>query len=203
MEFNEKLQELRKSKGLTQEELAEALFVSRTAISKWESGRGYPSLESLKQISRFFAVSIDELICPEEIISAAEEEKKASLDRYLSLLCAILDILPGLLLFLPVFGNGTETTVSVSLFAITGLSPWLKTVFAAVITLTVLNGLCGVIISRLDKPVWNHHRLITGLALSVTGTAVFILTRQPYAGIICLTILVIKGMLIWKRKNLS
>jgi len=40
--FNEKLQQLRKEKGLTQEQLAEELFVSRTAISKWESGRGYP-----------------------------------------------------------------------------------------------------------------------------------------------------------------
>ena len=47
MEFNEKLQSLRKNKGLTQEELAEALYVSRTAISKWESGRGYPSIDSL------------------------------------------------------------------------------------------------------------------------------------------------------------
>lgn len=49
MEFHEKLQELRKSRGLTQEELAEALFVSRTAISKWESGRGYPSIDSLRK----------------------------------------------------------------------------------------------------------------------------------------------------------
>ena len=47
MEFHEKLQELRKQKNLTQEELSEILFVSRTAISKWESGRGYPSIDSL------------------------------------------------------------------------------------------------------------------------------------------------------------
>ena len=59
MEFNEKLQELRKARGLTQEELAEALFVSRTAISKWESGRGYPSIDSLKQIANYFSISID------------------------------------------------------------------------------------------------------------------------------------------------
>ena len=49
MEFNEKLQELRKGKGLTQEELAQAIFVSRTAVSKWESGRGYPNIDSLKE----------------------------------------------------------------------------------------------------------------------------------------------------------
>ena len=53
MDFNEKLQELRKAKSLTQEELAEAVFVSRTAVSKWESGRGYPSIDSLKELSRF------------------------------------------------------------------------------------------------------------------------------------------------------
>ena len=41
------------NKNLTQEQLAEMLFVSRTAISKWESGRGYPSIDSLKEISNF------------------------------------------------------------------------------------------------------------------------------------------------------
>ena len=199
MEFNEKLQELRKSRSLTQEELAEALFVSRTAVSKWESGRGYPNLDSLKEISRYFSVSIDDLICSEEIITAAEDEKKACVDKYLSLICGVLDILSALLLFLPVFGNGTDAPASVSLFMITGLSPWIKAVFAVLIGVTAANGLCGVIISRFDQPVWDRHRLVTGMALSVIGSAVFILTRQPYAGILCLAILVVKGLLIWKR----
>ena len=53
MELNEKLLQLRKQKGLTQEALADALFVSRTAISKWESGRGYPNIDSLKAIAQF------------------------------------------------------------------------------------------------------------------------------------------------------
>ena len=78
MEFHEKLRQLRLQKGLTQEALAQSLFVSRTAISKWESGRGYPSIDSLKEISRYFSVTIDELICPEEIISAAKEKTDSS-----------------------------------------------------------------------------------------------------------------------------
>ena len=79
MEFNEKLQELRKSKGLTQEELAEKLYVSRTAVSKWESGRGYPNIESLKEISLFFSVSIDELLSTEKLLFIAEKENKSNI----------------------------------------------------------------------------------------------------------------------------
>ena len=202
MEFNEKLQELRKSKSLTQEELAEALFVSRTAISKWEQGRGYPSIDSLKEISRFFSVSIDDLICSEEIISAAADEKKECVKKYISLICNTLDIFLALLLFLPVFGNGTDHPVSVSLYAIKGLNTWIKTVFAALISLAVLNGICGVIINHFDKPVWNRHRLMTVMVLSVACVAVFILTRQPYAGIICLAVLVVKGFMVARGKGL-
>ena len=86
MEFHEKLLELRKSKGTTQEELAEALFVSRTAVSKWESGRGYPNIDSLKELSRFFSVKIDDLICSEEILSAAENEKKDGLHPLMNMM---------------------------------------------------------------------------------------------------------------------
>lgn len=200
MEFHEKLLELRKSKGLTQEELAAALYVSRTAVSKWESGRGYPGIDSLKEISRFFSVTIDELICPQEIITAAEDDKKALLSRYVSVVCNALDILAAVLLFLPVFGNGTDSPASVSLFDLTGVQPWLKIVFVILIGIMTLDGICGVILSRFDRPVWNRHRLITGLGLSVACVGVFIGTRQPYAGIICFAILVIKAWLVIREK---
>ena len=196
MEFHEKLQELRKSRSLTQEELAEALFVSRTAVSKWESGRGYPGIDSLKEIARFFSVTVDELICPEEIISAAENEKKDFISRYLTLICGVLDILPAILLFIPAFGNGAGSRETVALSGLDGISSWIRILFIIVISLTVLNGICAAVISNFDRPVWNRHRLVTGIALTILGSALFLITRQPYAGLIFFAVLVIKGFLI-------
>ena len=139
MEFSEKLQELRKSRSMTQEELAEALFVSRTAISKWESGRGYPSIDSLKEISRFFSVTIDELICSDEMITVAENDKKEFVSKYISLICNVLDILLAILLFIPAFGNGSASSETVSLLGLSGITPWLKTVFVVIIGITILS----------------------------------------------------------------
>ena len=200
MEFNEKLQELRKGKGLTQEELAEKLFVSRTAISKWESGRGYHSIDSLKELSRYFSVTVDELICPEEILTAAEEEKQALAGRTISFISNALDLLTALLLFLPVFGTGGASPAAVSLFGLSGVHSWVRIVFLAVIGLSAFNGLCGLILIHFDRPVWNKHRLVTGIALSVAAVAVFIAARQPYAGILCFALLVIKTFGIMKLR---
>ena len=200
MEFNEKLLELRKSRSLTQEELAEKLFVSRTAVSKWESGRGYPSIDSLKDISRFFSVTIDELICTEEIIFAAQEEKKALAGRTISFISNALDLLAVILLFLPVFGNGEDPAMSVSLFGLTDVRSWVRIVFLIIIGLTTLNGLCGLILIHFDRLVWNRHRLVTGTVLSVIGVAVFIAARQPYAGILFFALLVIKTFVTMKLK---
>ena len=103
MEFNEKLQELRKSKGLTQEELAEVLYISRTAISKWESGRGYPSIDSLKEISKFFSVTIDELLSSEKIVNIAEKENKSNIQNICDLLFGNTDLMSILLIILPLY----------------------------------------------------------------------------------------------------
>jgi hypothetical protein len=102
------------------------------------------------------------------------------------------------LLFIPAFRNGADTPSAVPLFGLAGAGAWLKAVFAAVIGLTVLNGISGVIVSYFDKPVWNRHRLFTGIGLSIIGVAVFIAARQPYAGILCFALLVIKGFLMLK-----
>ena len=58
----EKIKELRKKKGLTQEDLASELNVSRQAITKWESGDGAPDIDNLRNIALFFHVSVDYLI---------------------------------------------------------------------------------------------------------------------------------------------
>lgn len=200
MEFHEKLRELRKNKGLTQEELARALYVSRTAVSKWESGRGYPGIDSLRELSRFFSVTVDELICPEEMLSAAEDDKKTFTGGYLSLICGLLDVLPALLLWIPVFGGGGASPASVTLWALGGTAGWRRILFAALLGLTVLNGICGAVISRLDRPVWNRHRRVTGLALSVLCSVVFMLTRQPYPGTFCFALLVVKAVLILRAR---
>ena len=197
MEFNEKLQKLRVNAGLTQEELSEKLYVSRTAISKWESGRGYPSIDSLKAIAKFFHITIDELISGEEMVTLAEQDKKESGKKHTALICGALDCLAVLLFLLPVFGDGGA---SVPLLSVAETGLWIKIVFIAVTALIAFNGFCAVIISGFDRPVWNKHRTVTGTVLSVVGTAVFILARQPYAGIFCLFLLVTKGFLILKKK---
>lgn len=77
MLFNEKLKELRKQKGWSQEKLAEKVNVSRQAVTKWEMGDGYPDIENLKIISNIFEKSIDELV-KEDFESHVIDEKTES-----------------------------------------------------------------------------------------------------------------------------
>ena len=80
MEFKDRLKKYRTDNNLTQEELAEKLFVSRQAISKYETGRSYPSFEVMTSVANLMGVSIDELISQEELaketINTAEQTRK-------------------------------------------------------------------------------------------------------------------------------
>ena len=62
MQFNEKIISLRKSMGLSQEELGAELHVSRQTISKWESAQSYPDFQRLVLLSDYFGLTLDELV---------------------------------------------------------------------------------------------------------------------------------------------
>ena len=130
MEFHEKLQELRKSRNLTQEELAEALYVSRTAVSKWESGRGYPSIDSLKEISAYFSISIDELLSGEKLILIAEKENRTNIRKMGDLLFGMADLFSLLMILLPLYPKTIDGFVySVNLWMYTETAVYNRVIY--------------------------------------------------------------------------
>ena len=70
MTLGEKLQDARKRCGLTQEQLAEKLSVSRSAVAKWESGKGLPDVDNLKSLAGLLNVSVDYLLDGGETVDA-------------------------------------------------------------------------------------------------------------------------------------
>ena len=124
------LKELRKEKGLTQDDLAQALYVSRTAISKWESGRGYPNIESLKAIAEFFKITVDELLSGDELLSLAEADTKQKEKHIYDIVFGLLDCCALMLFFLPFFGQKTNGVIkSVSVLLLTEISSYLQILY--------------------------------------------------------------------------
>jgi transcriptional regulator with XRE-family HTH domain len=201
MEFNEKLQELRKRKGLTQEELAELLYVSRTAISKWESGRGFPNIESLKAISKFFSVSVDELLSGEEILAIAEKDHEEKERTIRDLVFGLLDCGMALLLFLPFFGQKADGVIrEVSLLALSEVQPYLKTAYIAFVGIMIVLGIITLALQNCRQRLWTQSKSILSLTLSTVGVCLFIVSQQPYATIFVFAFLIIKALMLIKRQ---
>lgn len=200
MEFHEKLQELRKRKGLTQEELARALWVSRAAVSKWESGRGYPSIDSLKQIAKFYAVTIDELLSGDQLLTIAEADRAHKENRYRDLVFGLLDISTVLFFFLPLFGQHTGGSVqAVSLPALTTLSPLLRVAYSLAVTGIVLFGILTLALQSVQHPLWLRSKHKVSLLLCCLATLLFILSPQPYAAALLFVFLLIKALILVKK----
>lgn len=201
MEFHEKLQQLRKQKSLTQEELAEKLYVSRTAISKWESGRGYPNIDSLKAISKFFSVGIDELLSGEEVLTIAEEDSKEKQNHIRDLIFGLLDCGMALLLFLPFFGQKFgETVREVSLLALTGVSTYLKTIYFVTVIIMVLLGIVTLALQNCHRAFWLRSKRALSFLCSASCVSLFILGQQPYAALYALVFGVIKVIMMLKQR---
>ena len=199
MEFNEKLQELRKNKGLTQEELAESLYVSRTAVSKWESGRGYPNIESLKEISKFFSVSIDELLSGEKLLFIAENENKTNIKNICELLFGAVDLFYVLLIFLPLYPDTVNGFIySVSLLYYTEISSFNKTIYWVMFLALLLIGAIKIMFIKIRKEKVNKAVTVVSVFLNILIVLLFAITREVYALILVFLFLIIKGLLIFK-----
>ena len=200
MEFNEKLQELRKQKGLTQEELAASLYVSRTAVSKWESGRGYPNIESLKAIAKFFSVTVDELLSTDEVLTIAEEDGKRKEKHLRDLMYGLLDICIALLLFLPFFAEDADGIIqSVSLIALGGVQTYLKIAYlVVVITMTVM-GVLTLTLQNCQVSVWVKNKTMVSLMLGAILVLLLMISSQPYAAVFAFVLLTIKALMLIKR----
>ena len=199
MEFNEKLQELRKNKKLTQEELAEDLYVSRTAISKWESGRGYPNIDSLKEIAKYFSVTIDELLSGDEVLSIAEEDNKQKEKHLKSLVSGLLDISVLMFFFLPFFGQKAGDTVqSVSLLYLDGFENYLRIAYYAIVSSIAVYGIITLTFQNYQKIFWAKNRDKISLILNVIAVLLFIISSQPYAGAFLFVFLIIKVLMLVK-----
>ena len=194
MEFSEKLSQLRKSKNMTQEELAAMLFVSRAAVSKWESGRGLPNLDSLKAIAVLFGVTVDELLSGDELLSAAQNETREKTRRMQSSLFGLLDVMHLLFFVLPLFGDGAGGAISVLT-----LTSWTRTMYLALFVLTALLGVVEILLQGREG---NLYRVLSwlsvGLSLLITSFAA--LNRQPYVALFTLWILAVKGFLLFRRR---
>ena len=201
MEFHEKLQELRKQKALTQEELAEALYVSRAAISKWESGRGYPNIDSLKAISVFFGVTVDELLSGNEALRIAEEDHKQKEEHICGLVFGLIDLGVILLFFLPFFGQKANGAIqSVSLLSLTTATPYLKIAYYAFVIGIAVYGVLTLTLQNCQKMFWVRNKYPISLILSAATLLMFIISSQPYAATFLFLFLAIKVLLRSKRQ---
>ena len=201
MELHEKLQALRQQKGLTQEELAAQLFVSRTAVSKWESGRGYPNIDSLKAIATFFGITIDELFSGKELLTIAEETTRHQKGHFLDLVFGLLDCSIAIFFFLPFFGQKADGFVAaVSLLSLTEIPPYLKAAYFSVAIAMIGLGILTLALQNCRQAYWVQHKRKLSLLLSAVGAFVFIISSQPYAATIFFLFLTIKGLLLAKKQ---
>lgn len=177
MSFGEELQAVRRAGGLTQEQFAEELNVSRQAVSKWESGKGYPEMEKIIYICNRYGVTLNELFAQEVPLTAEKQSGSASggsgapvptlqhaassffsnlspKNKWLALGAAAGTLLVSLLIGAFLKGGNADMIplIWVGVMVIFGVLE------AATVGLTslwfVVGGLGGLVVSMLNGPIW-------------------------------------------------
>ena len=200
MEFGEKIQKLRNQNKWTQEQLAQKLYVSRTAISKWESGKGYPNIDLLKDIAKLFNKTIDELLSSEQIIDIAKNENISNMKRANNLIYGLLDIISILFIFLPLYAQKTENFVySVSLINTNDINSVIKILYIVILSILSLLGIVEIILNFIDEKKIRRMINITSLIVQTISIVFFVISRQTYLTAIIFITFIIKILVLIKN----
>lgn len=197
MELSNKIQKLRKKNNLTQEQLAEKLFVSRTAVSKWETGRGTPNIESLKLIANIFNISLDQLLSADEIVVIAEIENKENIKRFSSYIDSLINLSALLALLLPIYKveeNGFFYSVPLYQFG-----NWQRFIFWILPIIIAVCGILQIIFLHREKENFKNITNIIAVTAHICEIFLLIFCGQPYPATLFFFLFVIKFAFFMKK----
>ncbi|MDB1758713.1 helix-turn-helix domain-containing protein [Eggerthella lenta] len=195
MDFGEKLKALRTERGLTQEQLAARLYVSRTAVSKWETGGGSPNLDSLQAVARLFDVSVDDLLSADDLIVLARDERRSTARSSGMLSFGLLDVLAVVFAFIPLYGVDDGSFVRMANLADYGASVDFGASFAvmaaAVVSLMFV-GAVEIVLAAAGSRRAARIVALVGFAVQALAVVLFASTMQPYATTLMFALLLAK-----------
>lgn len=197
MEFGEKLKALRAERGMTQEQLAGMLYVSRTAVSKWETGGGSPNLDSLQALARLFGVSVDSLLSADEVIVIARDERCVSARKGGLLLFGLVDLLAAVFAFLPLYGVDDGGFVRMATLADYGVSVGFGVSFAVMAAVIVVLSVAGAVETMLavtSPRGVSRVVALAGFAVQAVSVVGFTAAMQPYATALMFALLLVKAV---------
>ena len=203
MELGEKLQQLRKQNNWTQEQLAEQLYVSRTAVSKWESGKGYPSIDSLKNISALFKISIDDLLSGDELVQIATNENKENVENITGMIYGLLDLVAIAFIFLPFYGNPEGDYIRA-----VNLIDYKEVVGLKTIYYILLLSLFGIGAAELGLRFFEKTKSMgkvlrrLSVGMHILAILLFSMARQPYLSTFLFILFLMKGFITLNNKKL-
>ena len=195
MDIGEKLKALRTERGLTQEQLAARLYVSRTAVSKWETGGGSPNLDSLQAVARLFDVSVDDLLSTDDLIVLARDERRSTARSSGMLSFGLLDVLAVVFAFIPLYCVDDGSFVRMANLADYGASVDFGASFAvmaaAVVSLMFV-GAVEIVLAAAGSRRAARIVALVGFAVQALAVVLFASTMQPYATTLMFVLLLAK-----------
>jgi hypothetical protein len=163
------------------------------------AGRGYPNIDSLKEISNYFSVTIDDLLSSEKLLSIAEKENKSNIQNLGELLFGMIDLFSLLLIILPLYPNTVDGYIySVNLFAYDEITLWKRFIYWGMFLALMLIGVIKILLMKFQ--IKNSYKYLTdsSMVLHILLVLFLAMARETYAIAMAFILLVIKGILLLK-----